>query len=280
MNSVKISVDACKKCGMCILECPMTVLQADPQKIPGMVPGGDEACNRCGHCEAICPHQAIRLEDAGLEKGASVMNEKITKEQMNHHIQTRRSIRKYRDRPVDKAVIEEIMDAVRYAPSAMNSQIVRWMIIHDAREVKKLTDELFIWMKSVSREKSHSTPFFSMLAEEKLDVSMLESAWKNGFNPIFYNAPHVAIAYTRRDMPTAMLDSAISLSYLDMTLPAYNLGACWAGFFQIIAMSYPELVLKLGLPGDHMITGALMFGYPGVKYPNIPKRNRASILWK
>ncbi|RIK16430.1 MAG: nitroreductase family protein, partial [Chloroflexi bacterium] len=35
-------------------------------------------------------------------------------------IQTRRSIRRYLDKPVPREIIEEILDAARWAPSAHN----------------------------------------------------------------------------------------------------------------------------------------------------------------
>ena len=39
-------------------------------------------------------------------------------------IKTRRSIRKYEDKPVDRSLIEEIIEIARFAPSWKNSQSV------------------------------------------------------------------------------------------------------------------------------------------------------------
>ena len=38
-------------------------------------------------------------------------------------IKTRRSIRKYEDKPVDRSLIEEIIEIARFAPSWKNSKI-------------------------------------------------------------------------------------------------------------------------------------------------------------
>lgn len=46
-------------------------------------------------------------------------------------IKTRRSIRKYEDKPVDKSLIEEIIEVTRFAPSWKNSQTVRYIAIYD-----------------------------------------------------------------------------------------------------------------------------------------------------
>ena len=50
-------------------------------------------------------------------------------------VKERRSVRKYEARPVPHEVIEEILEAARYAPSWKNSQIVRYVLV-ESKEVK------------------------------------------------------------------------------------------------------------------------------------------------
>ena len=54
-------------------------------------------------------------------------------------VKTRRSVRKYEDRPVPHEVIEEIVEAARYSPSWKNSQIVRY-VVAESSEVKGALD--------------------------------------------------------------------------------------------------------------------------------------------
>ena len=44
-------------------------------------------------------------------------------------IKGRRSIRKYSDKPVDKALIEEIVETASYAPSWKHSQTIRYIAV-------------------------------------------------------------------------------------------------------------------------------------------------------
>lgn len=44
---------------------------------------------------------------------------------------TRRSIRKYQDKKIDKAVIEEIIKAAQYSPTAHNKQPWEFLVIDD-----------------------------------------------------------------------------------------------------------------------------------------------------
>ena len=54
-------------------------------------------------------------------------------------VKTRRSIRKYEDRPIPHEVIEEIVEAARFTPSWKNAQIARYIVV-ESPEVKAALD--------------------------------------------------------------------------------------------------------------------------------------------
>jgi nitroreductase len=62
------------------------------------------------------------------------MNEKTVSEAA----QFRRAIRKYTDQPVPNALLEEVLDTVRLAPSAWNIQPWRFIVVTDADAKKAL----------------------------------------------------------------------------------------------------------------------------------------------
>ena len=55
-------------------------------------------------------------------------------------IQTRRSIRKFESRPVEKAAIEKLLKAAMQAPSAANQQPWEFIIVEDKETLVKLAD--------------------------------------------------------------------------------------------------------------------------------------------
>ena len=61
--------------------------------------------------------------------------------------------------------------------------------------------------------------------------------------------------------------------------PSFDLGACWLGYFQIAAASWPTLQAALGLPEGNICLGALAVGYPQFKYHRLPLRNEPQIVW-
>ena len=63
-------------------------------------------------------------------------------------IQIRRSIRKYSDKPLDKTVIESILQAAMQAPSAKNQQPWHFLVIQDSEKIieyaKQTTNAKFL----------------------------------------------------------------------------------------------------------------------------------------
>ncbi|MBU4534303.1 MAG: nitroreductase family protein [Euryarchaeota archaeon] len=58
-----------------------------------------------------------------------------------------RSIRNYKNKLVSPDIIEEVVDIVRYAPTGMNTQPVKWVILESPEKVKELSRICIDWMK-------------------------------------------------------------------------------------------------------------------------------------
>ncbi|MGN0658747.1 MAG: nitroreductase family protein [Emergencia sp.] len=56
-------------------------------------------------------------------------------------IRERRSIRKFREEPVSRDVLEEIIAAAAYAPSWKNTQITRYNVVEDRELIGRIADE-------------------------------------------------------------------------------------------------------------------------------------------
>jgi len=55
-------------------------------------------------------------------------------------IKERRSVRKYQDKKIPHELLEEIIEAARFAPSWKNTQITRYIITEDKEKMNKLAD--------------------------------------------------------------------------------------------------------------------------------------------
>ena len=64
MNEFQFFVDdsKCIKCGACIRDCALEMLEFDPEReLPHVIPGTEDSCTRCQHCLTICPTGALEI---------------------------------------------------------------------------------------------------------------------------------------------------------------------------------------------------------------------------
>lgn len=56
-------------------------------------------------------------------------------------IKERRSVRRFEERKIDHAVLREIVETARYAPSWKNTQIVGYIVVEDREKIAALSSE-------------------------------------------------------------------------------------------------------------------------------------------
>lgn len=230
-------------------------------------------CSRCGHCEAICPEGAISVTYDGAGPVPALPDETIpaTKD-LRRLIAMRRSVRAYKETPVPRETLLEILDTVRYAPTGMNGQSVNWIVLEDPKKVQSLVGKVIDWSRDLL-EKVPNHPLAPILP-------MLIAAYdQQGEDHICHGAPHLIIAYGHKENPIAYTDGIIALTHVDIMAPAYGLGTCWGGIVQIALDDKPELMAEVGIPEGFKSLYTMMIGYPKYQYKRIPKRNALQVTW-
>lgn len=274
MNLITIDETKCKHDGICADECPLSLINPpDKNNLPSEKEKAEDFCIRCGHCVAVCPHGALSLRtmspndcfplDDGLRPSAK---------QAEFLLKGRRSIRVYKDKPVDRKTIARIIDISRYAPSGHNNQLVEWLVIYDKKDVQRYTSMVIDWLKFMIKEYPEMAAGFHM--------DLLVKAWEEGSDRVCRNAPHIIIAHGPEQNLMIQSTCTIAMTYLELAASYLKLGACWAGYFNRAAANWPPLKQALGFPEGNIAFGAMMLGYPKYKYHRIPLRNEAKIIWK
>lgn len=80
------------------------------------------------------PARAFILEKIRAEKGWYTMDALTC-------IETRRSIRKYQEKPIPHEVMEEIIKEASFAPSWKNSQVVRYVVVENPELKSKIAND-------------------------------------------------------------------------------------------------------------------------------------------
>jgi nitroreductase/NAD-dependent dihydropyrimidine dehydrogenase PreA subunit len=274
MSLFTVNRSLCKGDGKCSLICPVGIIAMDEdQGIPVPVDCAEERCIHCGHCVAICPHGAFSLDTMPVEKCLKLpAGWNLSVAQVEYLLKGRRSIRVFKEEPVDRAILEKMIDIARYAPSGTNRQPVRWMIIHDPARVNAIAQETIEYMKTMIKNNS---PMAVSLKFENL-----VAGWENGRDFICRRAPHLVLAYGLKDDMIASGSCMIAGAYFELAALPHGVGTCWAGYAQMAINAWPAAQEIVKMSKKSNCFAAFLAGYPRVGYSRIPLRNDAKIIWR
>ncbi len=271
MRAITINTDLCHKDGICAMVCPARHIQAKVGDIPVGRKGDATACIGCGQCMAFCPHSAIHVEGLDTEQQQIKRADLPSPQATSLLLRSRRSIRMFKEQPVPKELITSLIHDASYAPTAKNMRELRYIVLYEQEKMKAFGDCLASCYKKAIEEQPDSSfaPLYKMLA----------MSWRNGTDIIFRKAPHLALVVADESGHWPAVDSAISLTYLEIAANANGVGACWAGFVTSTVNNFPETRAMLGLKENEVVFGGQMLGFPKIFPRATAPRASYEIAW-
>lgn len=293
MNEIKIDGDLCKKDGLCAMACPRgIILQEEKDTIPKIVDAFLENCFLCGQCASICPHGAISHSHFPEGTINPIQAESVPSyDQVLELVRSRRSKRLFKEKAVEREVIEKVLEAARFAPSGHNQQTTEFIVIQDKEIIHKIAS---ITAKCLDKQaKQYQNPVAKTimrltmgrrtaeyLSELGPELAGLVSIFNSGKDWILRNAP-VLMLFCSDSLGGFMARTNANLALQNAALAAETLGlGCFYVGFIIIAGNRDNSIERLlSLPKTHKIYGALAMGYPRLKFNRWPERNQAKVTW-
>ena len=274
MGFIVIDEEHCKKDGLCAIECPAVIIRVNKETgFPEMVPGGEERCLLCGHCVAVCPHGALTHKHCPREECPPIDPKlALTEQQAEQFLRSRRSIRHYQDKPVEREKIQRLIEIARYAPTGSNSQLVHWLVIDDKKRIKELAGLTVDYYRCLLREEPAAASYASL--------PRAIAAWDAGYDAVLRSAPALVVASAPQEAYNGMVDVTLALCYLELMAPVLGLGTCWAGMLQRALRAAPGVKEALGIPAGHPHHYPMMLGYPKVKFYRLPQRKPPRITYR
>jgi nitroreductase len=167
-------------------------------------------------------------------------------------------VRSYRDEPVSDALVEEVIKAGTWAPTGMNAQPWRFIVVEDKKIIKYVSEET---------KKALIAALPGMKEQFSTDRDI-----------ICYNAPVLIFICTPKDPRwgrVRLLDSVLAAE--NMFLKAYDLGlgSCYMGYVDFVS---EEVLKKAGVPDGYDMQVSLIIGHPKTKQ-HAGKRNTPDIRW-
>ena len=275
MSFISVDKELCVRDGVCAETCPSGLLRlSEPGAFPVAVAEAEQRCIACGHCVSVCPRGALSLASMPITECTPLRPElAIHAAQAEQFLRSRRSIRAYRKRAVDRQTLSQLLNLARLGPTAGNRQQLCWYVIDDPDSLKTVGAMVVDQMRHLVKTEAPIS--------DSYPLRELISAWDNGVDLVLRGAPALVVASAPHDSGMGTVDSAIAFTYLDLAAPTLGLGTCWAGFVMLAAAHWPPLreFFSRSLPEGFVFTGAMMVGYPKHRYHRLPRRKPANIVW-
>ena len=261
---IRIDKTLCAGCGLCAADCLSRVIRISGGKAE--ITG---ACFECGHCVAICPEAAVRFEGDGYDMsdvesvGAGFG---IDAETMLHAIRTRRSVRHFTDEKPDRSVLEQILEAGRFSPTASNAQNVSYMVfLEETEELSRIAMEE---LRSYRYDpEGFAAVFPPPMTTRRIDFDSDSFLFKGAPAVILTLSPHT-------------VNAAIASASMELMAASLGLGALYVGFFTRLAEKNARLRSYLGLQDSDRVVTCLALGFPDVRYRRTVPRRKAKTVWR
>ena len=166
------------------------------------------------------------------------------------NILTRRSIRQYKPDPVPRELIDQVVLAGTYAPTARGMQSPINLAITD----KEIRDRL-------ARANAEFTD-------------------KEGEDP-FHGAPVVLVVLADKSKPNHVYDGSLVMANLMLAAHALGLGSCWINRARQVfeRPEWQELLRSLGVEGEYEGIANCILGYPDGPAPEADPRKENYVYY-
>lgn len=166
-------------------------------------------------------------------------------------IRNRRSVRNFTDKPVPRALVEQIVDAGIWAASGKNGQAPIVLAITNPELVARLSE-----------------------------MNRAIGGWKEGFDP-FYGGKTVLVVLADRDAAaTYVYDGALVLGNMMLAAESLGVGSIWIhrAKEEFASDEGKAILAELGIEGNLEGIGHCVLGYPAAPAHDIP-RKEGRVFW-
>jgi len=290
--TVIIDTDKCNGCGQCVEVCKDFGLEIVDNKVVTT----DKAifgCIACGHCMMVCPTGVIAVEGRTLSPVQMYKLPDKSKvpdfDSLLSMLQRRRSIREFKDIPVEKEKIDQILDAAQTAPMGLPPSDVHVLVLENKNQVRTFAEEFSKYLKTIRWMSSNwfmalMRPFWGKASDEMMHefikpvFDIYVDDMEKGNNWINYDAP-VAM-YFYGSPYTDPADPIIAATYAMLAGEALGLGTCMLGAMHPFIQNGKKARLfreKWGIKYPSREGLVVIFGYSNVHYHKGVKRTFADI---
>ncbi len=284
-----VNPETCRGDGICAEICPEDVLAIVDDKA-ATVEERAEACILCGQCVAVCPTDSLRMPDLPMEDFQELAKLPFGYDQFLDFLKLRRSVRVFKDRPVEKELIDKILAAAATAPMGFPPHSTEVVVIESQEERRFLLRQLVKDYDSTI--KAFSSPVgriivhfaagkenYHMLKDYIVEIARHanEAYRRDGSDGYMRGAPVLMLFHANRRALSYEENAHIVCSHAMLTAVSLGLGTTIIGLIPPVVDRSKVLRERYGIPKENRVLTSLILGYPKYKYKKSIRRDLAGV---
>jgi nitroreductase/NAD-dependent dihydropyrimidine dehydrogenase PreA subunit len=272
---VIVDKDKCTGCGSCVKICHEGCMAL----VDGIASIDLKYCSTCSQCIAICPEQALSWN--GVPSVAFDEARLPSAQQLDELFKQRRSIRRFKKTKIDRALLEEVVNYSIYAPT--HNYDLRAIVADDEETIEALDRILMRFITRVYNV-AYRPKIVGVLArligmseEYLLNKPKIESALERGFS--FRHPVAIVFIVGDRRIPLSVDSAQYALANIAFYAQVKGIGSCLWGNGPIFMDRSRAARRLLGLQRWDRIYGALLMGYPAIRFRNKVEGRTFPMQW-
>jgi nitroreductase len=240
------------------------------------------------HIPALDPSQnrffAFDLDPAWLAPGTGIPTSDLAR-----LICSRRSCRLYKQTPVEKETLQDLIRLAVFAPSGTNSQAWTFTCLTSRSQVLVLGNAIKDFFKRLNKKAENGLlrKALALVGAKTLDhyyrnyyesvkTAILQMETQNR-DRLFHGAPAVILIGSSPGASCPKEDALLAAGNILLGAHTMGLGTCLIGYVVGPMAADRSIQKKLGIPASETIHAAVALGYPKETYQRITGRKRPVI---
>lgn len=173
----------------------------------------------------------------------------------------RRSVRTFKSDPIPDEIIDDLIEAAKYAPSGSNWQNQRFLVVTDPEEIQRIGEIRFVWpYKAANVAKVKESHPAGILGHGTALIIVFADASKNDARG---NGEYYIWETLEIQNCSASIQNVLTMA------AAHGLGSCWVSASDkmnysrmLSGQTWRDALSDYDIPASYKMQGVIVLGYP------------------